>query len=93
MAILNIGLTNAYAEDAKAINTDKIENAEAVPIQCSVQKTIARTNLPSFNSNTFVNLVNFIIDECEARTIKLGDDTVVVVESDCDITIIQSGNK
>ncbi|PAU93010.1 hypothetical protein CK503_13890 [Aliifodinibius salipaludis] len=90
MAVFNIGLTNAYAKDAQASKVTNIEKMDTTTLKCSMQ-SMPTVSVPSQTSS--ILSINLMLDECEPKTVKLSNNTVVVVSSDCNITIIQTGKE
>lgn len=86
MAVFNIGVSNAYAEDAK---TTEINNVETYILQCNSQATIAYVSILNLNFQESFSSFSFLLDpECEPRTIERDDGSIVIISSDCRYAII-----
>lgn len=81
MAIFNMGVSDAYAEEAEASKTHNIENAKAAILQCSTSSVTNAAML--FSSSMATNLM----DECQLGVIVLENGTVILIFPDCTIVI------
>ena len=89
VAVFNVGLSNAYADEVKASEPNTIENVNAVPLQCSMQSiVILATTLDSSSQINSGLIKTLLYRECEPRTIERSDGSIAVISSDCKIAII-----
>jgi hypothetical protein len=93
MAIFNMGVSDAYAEEAKAnetiTETNKIETVDAVVLQCNMQSTVTIVATLGLSSQSSFSLIEGLMyRECEPRTIERDDGSIVVISSDCKIAIV-----